>query len=294
MSELVKRQRQVLSALGAVLVVACGSSRGASGEVVVTERESPNYTVFVIEDAEGVRRLRFERDGVDQSAVLLGEPDHLVFAYMRGLTAALALKPDAPRVLIIGLGGGTLPMFIRAHRPDAHIDVVEIDPVVIDVARKDLGFVEDPALVAHLADGRKFIEESAAAWDLIVLDAYGPNEIPSHLATRQFYEAAKRRLAPGGLLAANLWSEAANKRYRSMLRTFEAVFPEVHVIALPWSESRIVLALDAEQGLTKDALVKRAEALKKSWELRFDLPMLVRRGHIGPDALPRGGTILID
>lgn len=294
MSELVKWQRRVMSLLVAALVVACSSSRPASGEVVVTERESPHYTVYVIEDAQGIRRLRFERDGVDQSAVLLGDPDHLVFAYMRGLTAAIALRPTPARVLIVGLGGGTLPMFMRAHLPEAHIDVVEIDPVVIDVARKDLGFVEDARLVAHLADGRRFIEGASGSWDLIVLDAYGRESIPKPLATRQFYEAVRRRLAPGGLVAANLWSDGADKRYRSMLRTFEAVFPEVHVVALPFSESRIVLAFGQAEGLTRDVLVARSEALRKAWALRFDLPLLVRKGYAAPDALPRGGAVLVD
>jgi len=282
------------SMLVAIVMVACGGARPAAGEVVVTERESPNYTVFVIEDAHGVRRLRFERDGVDQSAVLLGDPDHLAFAYMRGLTAAIALRPTPARVLIVGLGGGTLPMFMRAHLPDTHIDVVEIDPVVIDVAKKDLGFVEDAHLVAHLADGREFVERAGAAWDLIVLDAYGRESIPMHLATRQFYEAVRRRLAPGGLLAANLWSDGADRRYRSMLRTFEAVFPEVHVVALPFSESRIVLAFGEAEALTKTRLIERCEELRKSWALRFDLAALVRKGHAGPDGLPRGGAILVD
>jgi len=272
---------------------ACSGTRG-TGEIVVTERQSPNYTVFVIQDPEGVRRLRFERDGVDQSAVVIGDPDHLVFAYMRGLTAAFALRPDPERVLIVGLGGGTLPMFLRKHLPEAHIDVVEIDPVVLEVARKDLGFREDAHLVVHIADGREYIETASDTWDVIVLDAYGAEDIPAHLATRPFYEAVRRRLAAGGLLAANVWSEHANPKYRPMLRTFEAVFPEVHVVAPARSESRIVLALAASEHLTVEDLTARAMLLKRIWKLRFDLPVLVRRGHIGPDELPPGGLVLHD
>jgi len=272
---------------------ACGAA-WPRGEVVVTERVSPNYTVFVIEDAQGVRRLRFERDGVDQSAVVPGDPDHLVFAYMRGLTAALALRPAVARVLIIGLGGGTLPMFLRHHLPLTIIDVVELDAVVLDVAKQDLGFAEDPRLKVHLADGRAFVEGSTELWDLIVLDAYGKDDIPRHLATRQFYEAVKRRLAPGGLLAANLWSEHASRRYRSLLRTFEAVFPEVHVLAPEESESRIVLAFERMEHLFAEHLVARARALRVAWTLRFDLAGMVRRGHREAGDLPPGGRVLED
>jgi len=292
MHERVKRHVLAWTLL-ALALGGCGGTRH-TGEVVVTERVSPNYTVFVIEDAEGVRRLRFERDGVDQSAVVIGDPDQLIFQYMRGLAAAFALRPDPERVLIVGLGGGTLPMFLRHHLPHARIDVVEIDPVVLDVAKMDLGFREDAELVVHIADGRKFIEESNTQWDVIVLDAYGADDIPAHLATRPFYEAVRRRLAPGGLVAANVWSERANPKYKPMLRTFEAVFPEVHVIAPARSESRIVLALGATEHLSGEDLVARAVVLRKIWGLRFDLPVLVRRGHMGPEDLPPGGAVLAD
>lgn len=287
-------KRHIMGAITLALVLAsCGGTR-RSGEVVITERQSSGYEVFVIEDEQGIRRLRFARHGIDQSAVVPGDPDRLVFAYMRGLIAALAIDPQPSRVLVIGLGGGTLPMFLRRHLPEAHIDVVEIDPIVLDVARAELGFVEDPALVVHVADGAEFVARASARWDLIVLDAYGPEEIPEHLATREFYQRVRERLEPGGLVAANLWGEHANPRYRSMLRTFEAVFPEVHVVAPPRSESRIVLACSTLAHYTREDLAMRAAHLRKAWRLRFDLPQMIRRGHRGPDELPPGGEVIVD
>lgn len=281
-------------ALGVALATALACGRASGGEVVITERESDGYKVFVIEDDQGIRRLRFELNGVDQSAVRPGDPDHLVFAYMRALNAAIALRPDAKRVLVIGIGGGTFPMYFRKHRPDAVIDAVDIDPIVVEVAKHDMGFKEDPKLKVHIEDGRKFIEESTESWDLIVLDAYGQDNIPIKLATRQFLEAVKARVAKGGMVAANVWSEHANARYLGMLRTYEAVFPEVHVVAPPGSESRIVLAFPEPERLTHERLVFAATALKKSWKLRFDLPALVDRGHAGPGQLPLGHLPLED
>jgi spermidine synthase len=261
---------------------------------VITERASDGYSVFVVEDDEGIRRLRFELNGIDQSAVKPGDPDHLVFAYMRTLAAALALRPEPKRVLLIGIGGGSFPMFLRKHRPNVHIDAVDIDPIVVQVARDELGFREDEHLVVHIADGRRFIEQSADSYDLIVLDAYGADNIPMHLATRGFLEAVERRLAPGGLVAANLWSERANTKYLAMLRTYETVFAEVHVVAPAASESRIVLAFPVAEGLTHPAFVQRAQALKRAWKLRFDLGNLVERGHAGPGQLPLGHLPLED
>lgn len=285
-----------IAKLGVLVAIASAvSGCGRTGDFVVTERMGTNYKVFVIEDDDGVRRLRFERDGVDQSAVVPGRPDELVFAYTRGLIAALAMKPDVDKVLIIGLGGGSLPMFLRRHLPNALIDVVDIDPVVLDVARNDLGFLEDERLVVHIDDGRHFVENTTRGpWDLVILDAYGPDEIPLHLATRTFYEAVRQRLTPGGIVAANLWSEDANPRYTSMLRTFERIFPEVHVIAPPNSESRVVIAFASVERFGRDDFLSRTVDLRRRWRLHFDLPAMVRRGYSAPYELPRGGRVLED
>lgn len=261
---------------------------------MITERESPNYTIFVIEDDGGIRRLRFGRHGVDQSAIRLDDPKHIEFAYMRALVAGLGVHPEAPRILLIGLGGGTFPRFVRAQRPEAHIDVVELDPIVADVAVHDLGFKTDPELVLHIADGRAFVEQATDHWDVIVLDAYSADNIPMALATRSFLAAVKKRLAPDGVVLANLWSEHVNDHYMDMLRTYEAVFPEVHVVAPDRSDSRVVMAFPELRGMTGEALSERARALSRAWKLRYDLGIMVTRGHKGPGELPTGGKVLED
>jgi spermidine synthase len=241
------------------------------GARVIAEVEGAFGPVVVIEDAEGIRRLRFGRDGVDQSAVKPGDPDHLAFAYVRHLTAAFALTPRPHRVLFVGLGGGTLPMFLRRHLPEAHIDIVELDPAVLACARGHLGFAPDNRMTVHLADGRAFLEASEQRWDLIILDAYGEDNIPFPLATRTFLTAVRAHLAAGGRVAANLWGEAVNPLYGGMLATWEAVFPEVQVLAPVGSDSRVVLASPVRSGLTREATITAADALRRSWGLRFDL-----------------------
>lgn len=284
----------VAGLLGVGLVPMTACARPGGGETVITERVSPNYTIFVIEDEGGVRRLRFGRYGVDQSAVKLDDPKHIEFAYMRALVAGLGVHIEAPRILLIGLGGGTFPRFVRAQRPDAHIDVVELDAVVAEVAVQELGFKTDPALALHIADGRAFIERARDHWDVIVLDAYSADNIPMALATRRFLEAVKRRLAPDGVVLANLWSEHVNDVYIDMLRTYEAVFPEVHVVAPDRSDSRVVMAFPELRGMTGEALAERARALSRAWKLRYDLGIMVTRGHKGPGELPVGGKVLED
>ena len=92
------------------------------------------------QDAAGLRTLRFEKDGARQTVVRPGEPGRLEMPYQRVALAGLALCPEPRRILVVGLGGGALPSFLRVHYPDAAIDAVEIDPQVVEVAKDFFGF----------------------------------------------------------------------------------------------------------------------------------------------------------
>ncbi|TNF29108.1 MAG: hypothetical protein EP329_16565 [Deltaproteobacteria bacterium] len=263
------------------------------GERVVHHEDGAHYGIWVIE-RDGTRYLRFERDGINQSAVRLGDPTWLEFTYTKTALAAFALAPKKARVLVVGLGGGTIPMFLRRVLPDAEIDVVELEPRVAAVAQAHLGFTPDPKLRVHIADGRRFIEEAEAQWDVIVLDAYGPDAVPPPLATREFLEAVRARLAPGGLVAANLWATSANRSYPSMLRTYEDVFPEVYVVRALSGASRIVMAPLEPRGWRPETAEDAARALGQAWKLDFDLPAIVRAGFERPGEHPTGGPVLRD
>lgn len=289
-----------LAALGALLAAAapltasrCARAEAPGGSKVVYHAPGAAFAVWVVEE-DGLRYLRFERGGINQSAVKMGDPTFLEFAYTQAMVAAFALKPDAKRVLVIGLGGGTLPMFLRHYDDRVHIDVVDIEPRVVDAATRFLGFVPDAALRVHVGDGRAFVEGAKERWDLVLLDAYGPDAIPMALATKEFLGAVRDHLAPGGLVAGNLWGERANHLYPSMLRTWEAVFGAVRVVRGAHSSSRITLAGPAADGLDREGLVGAAEKLAARWKLSFDLPHIVREGFEGEGEVAQGGAVLLD
>src|SRR5438093_10956463 len=150
-----------------------------AAQTVIYEKASRYNTIVVTEDSKGLRTLLFERGGARQSVVKPGDPDHLELSYARVAFVGLALCEEPRRVLVVGLGGGTLPMFLRAHYPGATIDVAEIDPEVVDVAKKFFGFVDDELLRAYVGDGRQFIERARQAdYDVIFLDAFGAHDVP--------------------------------------------------------------------------------------------------------------------
>ncbi len=274
-----------LIALAALASFGCA----AGGERVVHHERGDHYAVWVIEE-DGVRFLRFAREGINQSAVKLGEPTYMHFVYTKAMVPAIALRPDARNVLVVGLGGGTLPMYVRSVMPNAVVDVVEIDALVRDAAVAHMGLRLDDKLRVHIADGRRFVEQTKTRYDLILLDAYGASEIPQHLATREFLTAVRARLTDRGVVASNVWSEDANTLYPSMLRTHEDVFGRVSVIRGFESASRIVIAGPAP--LTKAALLDASGRFARTHKPDFDIEKIVERGWATTPL--KGGGVLTD
>src|SRR5258707_15414130 len=179
-----------LSALAALSVPGCAA------QTVIYEKASPYNTIIVTEDHKGLRTLLFERGGGRQSVVKPGDPDHLELPYARVALAGLALCEEPRRILVVGLGGGSLPMFLRKHYPAAAIDVAEIDPGVVDVAKQFFGFREDELTRAQVGDGRQFIENVRQGYDIIFLAAFGARDVRKHLTTLEFLQSTRLALKP--------------------------------------------------------------------------------------------------
>jgi spermidine synthase len=278
---------QAVALLGALVLLAWLWTQGR--QVVVFEGESAYGRVRVMERSDGLRALYMGEGRVRQSAIIPGRPLHLELPYTRVAAVGLALIPAGGRLLYVGLGGGAMPMYARRILPEARIQVVEIDPLIVDVAQRHFGFRPDGSMTVHTADGRAFIAEAPPeSWDLIVLDAFSDNEIPRELATRTFLEEVRAGLAPGGVVVANIPS--SNEAAGDMLATYAAVFPEVHRIQVPGREQWIVVAGPAGRRLDRPALVAASRALAARRVLGFDLPELVEEGY-EEEPLPEGGVL---
>jgi len=265
-----------------------------TANTLVHEREAMFGTIVVTDEGDGVRTLRFGRYGPRQSVVKLGDPDHLVLGYTRTALVGLALAEAPRRMLVVGLGGGTLPMFLHKHYPEATIDAVDIDPQVIEVARAHLGFREDALLRAHAADGRAFIEKTREPYDVIFLDAFSSSELPAHLTTREFLLAVHRALTPGGVVIGNVWDRYANRLYDSMIRTYQDVFDELYVLDSAGAGNKIFLALPRRLQLTDAELVARARRISSAKRFRFDMGEAANFGFLYAREPNKDGTVLRD
>jgi len=278
----------------ALAAMAAASIGAWCAETVLFEGKSAFNQIWVTSDESGMRTLYFEKGGARQSVVKPGDPDHLELPYVRAVLCSLVFCESPNRILVVGLGGGTIPMFLHKHFPKAGVDVVDIDPVVVQVAKRFFGFREDARVKVHVADGRRFIEQSRTPYDWIILDAYGADNIPAHLTTAEFLQSVRRTLSHRGVVAANLWARHLNPQYDSMLRTYQEVFPEVAVIRVPGAGNRIVLALPYRDHFTLQELAKRAERITKQHGIRYDLAEYLRIGFEGVNQRDPGATVLRD
>lgn len=270
----------------------CGAAAGA--ERLLLERKSPYNTILVTEDDRGLRILRFEKDGARQSVVKLGDPDHLELPYARAIPVAFVFVEKPQTALVVGLGGGTIPGFLRKRFPDMRIDAVEIDPGVVEVARSHFGFREDARMHAYVSDGRQFIERSGRLYDIIFLDAFGTDSVPYQLVTREFLAGVRRALTPRGAVIGNVWGRDSNPLYDSMLRTYQAVYDEVSTVDVHGAGNKIIVASPRKRSFSKAELVRRSRQLTRELSLRSDLGDIVERGFNRVGADVAGGRILTD
>jgi spermidine synthase len=212
-----------------LLVVAAASGAagvGVEGRVVYETQTA--YQDLRVVDRGDVRTLYL--DDQRHSAMDRSEPNRHVFDYTRYFHLPFLLTDDVDRVLFVGGGGFTGPKhFVDEY--DVTVDVVEIDPAVVDVARRYFRLEESDRLNVHTADGRRFLRETDHTYDLIILDAYRKDKVPFHLTTVEFMQLASDRLSADGVLFANLISAPsgpASKFYRAEYRTMSRVFPRVY------------------------------------------------------------------
>lgn len=177
----------------------------------VLHTEKSLYNEIVIYEKNDERRIRFAgQRRITQSCMSLKDRNILVAHYARMLCSAFYLQPEPSKVLVVGLGGGILPTAFSKLMPLADINVVEIDPVMVHLARKYFDFQTTPKMTIAEEDGGVFIKRAikeGLKYDLVVLDAFSGNGIPRHLISLGFLCEVKAVMSPCGVLAANICSK---------------------------------------------------------------------------------------
>jgi len=235
--------------------------------------------------------MSFQVKGWDytESATNLTDPDDLPLRYAQVMSIA-AIYPETPRkILMLGLGGGSISTYLGRFLPEAAITTVEIDPGVITAAKTYFGLRETERLRYRAGDGRVMLNRSSELYDLILLDAYRGGYVPFHLLTREFYTLVKQRLAPGGAAAFNVHD--GSKLYASTIKTLGEVFPALDLYPTGIGE---VIAVASAAALDKQTLALRAAQLQERHGFRFPLPQLLQRRMDNPQGQAANGDLITD
>jgi spermidine synthase len=230
-------------------------------EKVLLARHSAFTPIRVTEDRDGVRTLRFGDSGTRQSVVKVDDPTYLGLAYSKVMPLSLGFIERPKRILVVGLGGGALPVFFHTILPEAKVDIVELDEDVVRTASEFCGFVQDQRMRVSVEDGRDFIEGCAGAYDLIVLDAFDADSVPRHLLTEEFLQAVKSALNPDGAVVSNVWGPALNRLYSRILATYRHVFDPVFILDVPNPGTKVFIGLSRACRWTAAELVQRMAAV---------------------------------
>jgi spermidine synthase len=242
---------------------------------VIFEHESFYHHIEVSERAEGkLKRRVLQLDSTMEGGMDANTGD-LILPYQEYWKLALLREPaKVGSALFIGAGAFGMPENVSRDFPDAAVDVVEIDPQVIEVGRKFFKLDEHPRVKAHAGDARRFLLQSEGKkWDLIFGDAYnGIRQIPPHLATQEFFQQIADHLEPKGVFVMNVISAISGPKAEltaGMLATVRKVFPYVEIFGVGYrhEEPQNVILMCSRENLKP--LIEERYATAGSWQERL-------------------------
>jgi spermidine synthase len=204
----------------------------------------------------------------------------LPVSYTRFMTAPLMYAKNVHAILEIGFGGGRTAWYLHKFLPDVQVTSVELDPTVLELAKKYFGIKDEPNFHVANRDGRLFLQESKDKYDIILIDAYRGPFVPFHLLTKEFYTIVKDHLADGGVVAQNV--EPSTMLFDSAVKTINAVFPQLDFYQ---ADGNIVTIASDGAERTPEDLAAVADARDKAFGLRYSLKdMLAERPRVDINA----------
>src|SRR5215468_11271492 len=215
--------------VGALLVAALvlvTAAHADDGRRLLESRDSLYNNINVYREGPYVSMtFGYNQHLYEESLFNLLDDRELPVPYTRFMTVGLAYPKNIKSILEIGFGGGRTAWYLHRFLPDVPVTSVELDPTVVELARKYFGVRDEPNFRVVNQDGRLFLQESKDKYDIILIDAYRGPFVPFHLLTKEFYQIVKDHLAEGGVVAQNV--EPSTMLFDSAVKTINAVFPQL-------------------------------------------------------------------
>ncbi len=262
------RTRATLLMLLPLLVASMVSP--AKERLGILHEERSLYTRILVHKVNNLLCMKFTlvRSDSNQSCKDLSAPKRLVFAYARMTMSALLFNRDPQKILIVGLGGGTLPEAFFDLLDNVKIDTVEIDPAVIKVAKEYFLFEDNERKRVIAQDARVFIKRAilqSTEYDLVILDAFNGDYIPEHLMTKEFLLEVQKVLSRDGALVANTFGTSKLYDYES--NTYQDVFGSFINYKRPETGNRLIIVPQAKLDSEERDPIDAAELIQTAREL---------------------------
>lgn len=191
--------------------------------------------------------------------------------YTRYMTAGLAYAAKLKNILEIGFGGGTTAWYMHQYLPNTIITSVELDDKVFELSKKYFGIQKAPNFDVRISDGRVHLMRSNEKFDVLMIDAYRGPFVPFHLMTKEFYELAKTRMRPNGVLIQNV--EPTTMLFEAAVATLRSVFDQVEFYAA--SGNAVTVAYDGKRRSQVELKIAAVQ-LQKRHKFRYQLPDLLK------------------
>lgn len=264
------------------LLASKSAAQGPNLGTVEFETKSA-YSHIRVYKKGNVRTLAFVRDNGQEayeSQVDLDKPHELYITYVPFMFTSYLVRPKQEKVLIVGLGGGSMIHFLKRYDPEIQIDAIEIDPAVVEIAKKYFAVPSDGKVKLLTEDGLKYLENTEAKYDVIYMDAFlkpsaetDKTGAPLKSRTLAFYESIQKKLNPGGLVVFNL---NAHADLDDDLATIKKGFKQAYVFKLAKGQGSVVVASMSAEREKPAVLQKGAQEIDQRFGATFSFQKMMK------------------
>lgn len=247
--------------------------------IIIFSSFSVYHHIEVIDEG-GVRTLSF--NGSMETRMYKEIPLQGHFEYTEYFHMPWLWNTNMKRVLMVGLGGGSTQRSYQHYYTNVLVDTVELDPVVVGVAKNFFHVTETPTHKIHINDGRVFLRRTTNIYDAIIMDAYATtrygSSIPPHLTTKEFFTLARSHLTTNGVVAYNIIGQVQGWNadfVGALFRTMREVFPQVYLF--PSAETQNVVLIATKSPERFEVLRVRQEGAALMRNRQITLPLFSTR-----------------
>jgi spermidine synthase len=227
-----------------------------------------NESIVEVTETGGICSLHLGSVTI-QSSMKVKSPFELELAYTRGMMGFLLFSNNVKNVLTIGLGGGSVPKYIRQHCSTISQTIIEINPQIISIARSHFCVPDnDEKFNVIEGDGIEYLANNRASADVLMIDAFDAHGIPPNFCSQEFFDSCELSLTKNGIFAINLWG--SDKNFDVYLQRIERSFNN-QTLMLPTGKPGNIVVFGFKQSpdLKIANLRERAKLLQNHHKVEF-------------------------